>query len=84
MFAHLSPDEREIVGANADWLLRHKDWEAGHGFELDEEITTTIAAQAAIPIVGLTVDDYREVASIIVYTTTIVSAACGPARSPER
>jgi len=77
----LDDESRESVAANADWLLRHKDWEAGRGFALDPEITTTIAALAAVPIIGLTVDHYREVASIIVYASTIVARGvyAGPA-----
>ncbi len=67
------PGEREQLAADADWLLRHKHWEAAHGFELNAEITTTIALGAAVLILGLDVDFYREVSAIVVYPTTIVT-----------
>jgi MtfA peptidase len=75
-------DEREILEATSDWLLRHKHWEAAQGFALVDEITVTIAAQAALLVLGLSVDDYREVSAIIVYPTAIESRGvyAGPVR----
>jgi Mlc titration factor MtfA (ptsG expression regulator) len=77
-----SADEREQLAADADWLLRHKHWEAARGFALDDEIVTTIALQAAVLILGLDVDYYREVSAIVVYPTTIMSHGtyAGPIR----
>ncbi|HEV2641343.1 MAG TPA: M90 family metallopeptidase [Candidatus Elarobacter sp.] len=77
-----SPDEHEELAAAADWLLRHKHWEAAHGFELDDEIVTTLSLLAAIPVLALDVDHYREVSAIIVYPTTIASHGtyAGPVR----
>jgi hypothetical protein len=69
----LDDDERERLEAASDWLIRHKHWEAAHGFALDDEITVTIAAQAALLVLGLTVDEYREVSAIIVYPTAMQS-----------
>jgi len=63
----LDDDERGVLEARSDWLLRHKHWEAAHGFALDDEITVTVAAQAALLILGLGVEAYREVSAIIVY-----------------
>jgi Mlc titration factor MtfA (ptsG expression regulator) len=68
-----SSAEREQLAAVADWLLRHKHWEAAHGFELDDDMLTTIAIQAGMLVSALDVDYYREVSAIIVYPTTIVS-----------
>jgi Mlc titration factor MtfA (ptsG expression regulator) len=65
--------ERERLGALGDWLLRHKNWEAAHGFELDDVIRTTIAIEAAVLILALDTGYYREVSAIIVYPTTILS-----------
>ena len=73
MWGSFSPDERERLGDIADWLLRHKHWEAAHDFELDDDILTTIAIQAGLLVLALDVDYYREVSAIIVYPTTIVS-----------
>jgi Mlc titration factor MtfA (ptsG expression regulator) len=69
----LSNDERELLEAASDWLLRHKHWEAAHGFALVDEITVTIAAQAALLVLGLNVDEYREVSAVIVYPTAMQS-----------
>ena len=75
-------DEREQMGAVGDWLLRHKNWEAAHGFALDDDIRTTIAIEAALLILALDTDYYREVSAIIVYPTTILSRGtyAGPVR----
>lgn len=74
--------EREQLAALADWLLRHKNWEAARGFTLDDVIRTTIAIEAAVLILALDTAYYREVSAIIVYPTTIVSRGehAGPVR----
>jgi Mlc titration factor MtfA (ptsG expression regulator) len=69
----LDDDERERIESASDWLLRHKHWEAAHGFALNDEITVTIAVEAALLVVGLSVDEYREVSAIIVYPTAMQS-----------
>ena len=69
----LDTDEREVLVATGDWLLRHKHWEASQGFSLTDEITVTIAAQAALLVLGLTVDEYREVRAVVVYPTAMQS-----------
>jgi MtfA peptidase len=78
----LDDHERELLEAASDWLLRHKHWEAAHGFALVDEITVTIAAQAALLVQGLSVDEYREVSAIIVYPTAMQSHGvyAGPVR----
>jgi Mlc titration factor MtfA (ptsG expression regulator) len=78
----LDGDEREIVEATSDWLLRHKHWEAARGFALREEISVTIAAQASLLVIGLGVDAYREVSAIIVYPSGMQSRGiyAGPVR----
>jgi Mlc titration factor MtfA (ptsG expression regulator) len=60
--------------------LRHKHWEAAHGFTLDDEIVVTIATQAALLVLGLGVDEYREVSAIIVYPSAMQSrgVSAGP------
>ncbi|HEY5172777.1 MAG TPA: M90 family metallopeptidase [Acidimicrobiia bacterium] len=78
----LDADERELLEARSDWLLRHKHWEAARGFALDDEITVTIATQAALLVLRLSVDEYREVGAIIVYPTAMQSrgVSAGPVR----
>lgn len=69
----LDDGERAILEQASDWLLRHKHWEAANGFGLVDEITVTIAMQAALLVLGLSVDEYREVSAIIVYPTAMQS-----------
>ena len=82
LWAVLDDGEREILEVSADWLLRRKHWEASHGFSLTDEMLVTIAAQAAILILGLSVEEYREVSAIIVHPTTMQSRGlhAGPAQ----
>ena len=56
----LDDGERTVVAANADWLLRHKHWEASFGFALTDVITVTVAMQAGWLVLGLDVDELRE------------------------
>jgi MtfA peptidase len=78
----LDDDERGLLEATSDWLLRHKHWEAAHGFALVDEITVTIAVQAALLVLRLSVDEYREVSAIVVYPTAMQSRGvyAGPAQ----
>jgi Mlc titration factor MtfA (ptsG expression regulator) len=77
-----SAQEREQLGDIGDWLLRHKNWEAAHGFTLDDGMRTAIAIEASVLILALDTDYYREVSAIIVYPTTILSRGtyAGPVR----
>jgi len=76
----LEDSDREAMETTIDWLLRHKHWEAARGFELTDEITVTIAAQAALLALELSVDEYREVSAVVVYPTAMISrgAHAGP------
>jgi Mlc titration factor MtfA (ptsG expression regulator) len=69
---HLDDDERERLGDLAGLLVGHKHWEAARGFELSDEMQLVIAAQAALLVLGLTFEHYREVGAIIVHPTTVV------------
>jgi MtfA peptidase len=82
MWRVLDSDERALLESTSDWLLRHKHWEAAHGFALVDEITVTIAMQAALLILRLSVDEYREVSAIVVYPTSMQSRGvyAGPVR----
>jgi Mlc titration factor MtfA (ptsG expression regulator) len=72
-WAHFNEDEQDELVAIADWLLKHKHWEPSNAFALDDEIRVTVAIQAAVPILALDTDYYREVSAIVVYPTTIMS-----------
>jgi Mlc titration factor MtfA (ptsG expression regulator) len=73
VWSRLGDEEQERVAADADWLMRHKHWEAAHGFELTDAMTVTIAVQAALLVLGLDVHELREVSAVIVYPTAMVS-----------
>lgn len=78
----LATDERAAVAEAADWLLRHKHWEASGGFALTPEMVVTIAVEAAVPVLTLGVGELREVSAIVVYPTTMRSQGvrAGPVR----
>jgi hypothetical protein len=61
------------MGALIEELLAGKGWEAAHGFTLTDTMCTVIAAQAALVILGLDLDAYRDVRAIIVHPTTVIS-----------
>jgi Mlc titration factor MtfA (ptsG expression regulator) len=63
--------ERARLGELMAYLVARKRWEAARGFELTDEIRVVVAAQAALLILGLDVDCYRDVRSIIVHPTTM-------------
>jgi MtfA peptidase len=77
----LDDGERARLEKATDWLLRRKHWEAARGFALTEEVALTIAVQAALLILGLSVREYRSVSAIIVYPTAMRSRGVygGPA-----
>jgi Mlc titration factor MtfA (ptsG expression regulator) len=69
----LRDDERERLESVALGLIVGKDWEAARDFEVTEEMTVVIAAQAALLVIGLPdPDPYRGVHAIIVHPTTLV------------
>jgi Mlc titration factor MtfA (ptsG expression regulator) len=69
----LDDDERALLHDRSDWLLRRKHWEAATGFALDDEIRVTVAALAALLVLRLDVDEYREVSAIIIYPSAMQS-----------
>jgi len=46
-------------------------WEAAKGFELTERIKVLISAQASMLLLGLDIDDYAHVSSVIVHPRTV-------------
>jgi len=78
----LDDDERARMGELMAWLLGRKRWEAARGFALTDEIRLVIAAQASLLILGLDVDAYRDVVSVIVHPTTVTLR--GPRAGPAQ
>lgn len=65
----LSPDERQHLGEVTGHLVSDKRWEAARGFTLTDDVVVTIAAQAAVLVLGLDVDYLGKVGSILVHPT---------------
>jgi Mlc titration factor MtfA (ptsG expression regulator) len=73
-WSQLGPDERERLGQLTVLLLAELHWEAANGFELTEDIEVTIAADAAVLLLGLPDDSFRKVHTVLVHPTTVVLA----------
>jgi Mlc titration factor MtfA (ptsG expression regulator) len=67
----LSTDDQQRLLQDIDQLLASKTWEAARGFALDDTVRVVIAAQAALLVLGLSLDHYRGVSGIIVHPTTL-------------
>jgi MtfA peptidase len=67
----LGPADRALLEDMIVRLLVDKRWEAARGFELTDEIQVTIAAQAALLVLGIGYEAYRGVGTIIVHPTTL-------------
>jgi MtfA peptidase len=81
-WAVLDDAERAHLGELMEQLVSRKRWEAANGFEVTDDIRVVIAAQACLLILGLDIDYYRRVGSIIVHPTTMTLRGVrpGPAR----
>ena len=78
----LGDEEQERLLALTDELLSRKQWEAARGFELDDTVRVVIAAQAALLVLGLSIDHYRLVSGIVVHASTVHTSGvrAGPSR----
>jgi hypothetical protein len=69
-FPLLSPPEQARLRDAARVLVAEKTWEGCNGLYVTEEMKVTIAASAALLLLGLDHDYYRRVDSIVVYPST--------------
>jgi len=67
----LSPDETERMEHLITTVLATNRFEAARGFELTEEVRVLIAAQASMLLLGLPIDEYPPISSIIVHPSTV-------------
>jgi MtfA peptidase len=76
----LDDDERDDLGELMAGIVERR-WEAANGFQLTDEIRVLIAAQAALLVLGLGLDCYRDVTAIVVHPTTVTlrGERAGPA-----
>jgi Mlc titration factor MtfA (ptsG expression regulator) len=52
-------------------FIADNDWEAAHGMTMTPDVQVVIAAQASLLLLGLEIDEYFDVSSIIVHTSTV-------------
>jgi Mlc titration factor MtfA (ptsG expression regulator) len=79
---YLDEDERQRLADLMAALLAGKSWEAARGFTLTDEMCTVIAAQAALVVLGLDLEAYRDVRAVIVHPTTVTSRRPRPGPVP--
>jgi hypothetical protein len=69
----LDPATRAKLRELVQVFVAEKHWEGCGGLELTEEMQVTIAAQACLLVLGRDDRMYRDVASILVYPSTVIS-----------
>ncbi len=64
-------DELERLRALTARFVHETDWEAARGMDLTDEVRVVIAAQACVLLLGLEIDEYFDVSSVIVHRSTV-------------
>ena len=70
-WTHLTDDELARMRDLVAGFVATTRWEAARGFELTDEIRVLIAAQASMLLLGLEIDEYPDVSSVIVHPSTV-------------
>ncbi len=73
MARRLDPDARQALRDFIQVFIAERHWEGCGGLTLTEEIQVTIAAQAGILVLGRDDRMYADVASILVYPSTMIT-----------
>jgi Mlc titration factor MtfA (ptsG expression regulator) len=76
-YHQLLPNEQEILRRDLRILIAEKNWEGCGGVTMTEEIQVTIAAEAALLLLGISHDYYSKVQSILVYPAGYVAPVTG-------
>ncbi len=71
-YSMLNDEDRARLEVLALGIVADKHWEAANGFELSDEIMVMISAQAAMLVLGLPDNSFRNVHTILVHPTTHV------------
>ena len=71
-YATLDEDERERLCQIASVIIHNKHWEGCGGLSITDEIRVTIAAQAALLLLNLDHQYYRDVTTILVYPSAFL------------
>ena len=67
----LDPDELARMETLVTEFFHRTRWEAANGFELTEALRVLISAQASMLLLGLDIDEYSHVTSVIVHPSTV-------------
>ena len=67
----LSPIELERMEYLVAAFFGNTTWEAANGFELTDTVRLLISAQAAMLLLGLEIDEYPQLTSVIVHPSTV-------------
>lgn len=78
----LDHQEQQRLLQVTDWLLSRKRWEAARGFDLNDTVRVVIASQAALLVLGLSIDHYRLVSGIVVHPSTVQTSGVRAGPSP--
>ena len=70
LWAGLGAEERRVLEDTVRVIVGEKHWEPCGGMAIDDEVRVVIAAQAALLLLGLEHDYFRNVSSILVYPDT--------------
>ncbi|HYD60775.1 MAG TPA: M90 family metallopeptidase [Noviherbaspirillum sp.] len=70
--AFLNAEDLTRLKSLSEDLLDRKTFTGAAGFELTDEVAVLIAAQAALPVLNLTLDLYDDMAGIIVYPSAFM------------
>ncbi len=63
--------ERERLEFLVAAFFHQTRWEAANGFELTDEVRVVISAQASMLLLGLEIDEYPQLTSVIVHPSTV-------------
>jgi Mlc titration factor MtfA (ptsG expression regulator) len=67
----LDPDELARMEMLVASFVHRTRWEAASGFHLTDQVRVLIAAQASMLLLGLEIDDYPQLTSVIVHPSTV-------------
>ena len=79
-YSTLTEAEKKRLLSYTCTLVENKSWRGLDGFEVTDEVKVTIAAQAALPLLGIEHHFYRGVDEILIHPTTykVSSLSRGP------
>lgn len=73
-YAHwrtLNPAEQERMRMLIARFVAENEWEAARGMDVDDRVRVLIAAQACLLLLGLEIDEFFDVTSVIVHRSTV-------------